>query len=76
MPHSSFLNELLPLSSLSDQKFKVSFLSPFYYDVHLVAIDEAFDVSNYEVMLQLFQKLHFLHAFVSLFSVIHIKNLR
>ena len=75
MPNTTLINVFLSRVCLSYQLFQIALLGPFDDNKHLILVNEAFDVSDYELMLQLFQKFHLLHALISLLLIIHVEDL-
>ena len=52
VPDTPFLDGLLTGLTLSDHVLQITFLCPFHDDEHFIVFDEAFVISDNEVMLQ------------------------
>ncbi len=74
-PDLAFINVLLSRPVLPDQLLEISLFSPFDHNEHFVELDKTLDISNNEVVLQLFKELNLFDALVSLLLVIHIEDL-
>ena len=75
MPYTTLIDVFLSRIRLPYQLLQVALFSPFNDNKHLIQLNEALDVSDYKLMLQLFQKLHLLHALISLLLIIHVEDL-
>lgn len=75
MPYTTLINVFLSRVSLPYQLLQVTLLCPFDDNKHFIQLDEAFDVSDYKLMLELFEKFHLLHALISLLLIIHVEDL-
>ena len=75
MPYTTLINVFLPRVCLPYQLLQVTLLCPFYDNKHFIQLDEALDVSDYKLMLELFEKFHLLHALISLLLIIHVEDL-
>jgi hypothetical protein len=74
-PHSSFIYELLFHFCLLDKLLEIALFSPFNNNEHFIVFYEALNVSDYEIVLQLFKEFDLLNALLPLLLIIHIEYL-